>query len=240
MNKNMRVETSTALVPTVTPWILDRLQQAIETQGSATIALAGGSTPKVIYRAISQVDFPWEKLHVFWGDERFVPPTHADSNELMARDSWLNHVAMPAANIHPWPTQMGDPAQCADLYGTTLQKYFQTPLPTFDLVLLGMGEDGHTASLFPHTAALDVVDRPTTVGSKDDQPRLTLTAAAINQAACVAFIVTGAGKRPALKEVMNPIDSIDANRQYPARLIAPTQELWWWLDTEAAAEIPQT
>jgi 6-phosphogluconolactonase len=240
MNKNMRVETSTALVPTVTPWILDRLQQAIQRQGTASIALAGGSTPKAIYRAIGQADFPWDKLHVFWGDERFVPPTHADSNELMAREAWLNQVAIPAANIHPWPTEIGTPEQCADQYQKELQSYFLTTLPNFDLVLLGMGEDGHTASLFPHTPALDVFDRSTTVGNKDGQARLTLTAVAINEARCVAFIVTGAGKRPALKEVLNPASSIEANRQYPARLIAPYQELWWWLDTDAAAELSPT
>jgi 6-phosphogluconolactonase len=240
MNKNMRVETSLALVPTVTQWILDRLQQAIQIQGSATIALAGGSTPKAIYQAIGQADFPWEKLHVFWGDERFVPPTHADSNELMARDAWLNQVAIPAANIHPWPTEIGTPEQCADQYQAELLSYFLTTLPYFDLVLLGMGEDGHTASLFPNTSALDVFNRSTTVGSKDGQARLTLTAAAINQARCVAFIVTGAGKRPALKQVLNPAISTEADRQYPARLIAPAQELWWWLDTDAAAETSQS
>jgi 6-phosphogluconolactonase len=239
MNKNMRVEDSVALVPTVTQWILDRLHQSIRQKGTATIALAGGSTPKAIYQAISQAQFPWDKLHVFWGDERFVPPTHTDSNELMARDNWLNQVAIPTANIHPWPTEIGTPEQCADSYGLALQSHFQTNLPTFDLVLLGMGEDGHTASLFPHSPALNVADKSTTVGSKDGQPRLTLTAAAINNSACVAFIVTGAGKRPALQQVMNLTISAEADHQYPARLIAPAQELWWWLDTDAAAEISQ-
>ena len=197
-------------------------------------ALAGGSTPKVVYQALSKAEFAWDKLHVFWGDERFVPSNHPDSNEKMARENWLDLVPMPAVNIHPWPTEAGTPEQCTELYGAELSKYFAAPQPSFDLVLLGMGEDGHTASLFPHTAALGVVDRSTTVGQKDGQPRLTLTVPAINNAACVAFIITGASKRPALKQVMaTTADS----QEYPTRLIQPTGELIWWFDEAAAADL---
>ncbi len=235
MNKNMRVVASGApLVSEIDRWIRTHLQQVIDKNGTATIALAGGSTPKVVYQALSKAEFAWDKLHVFWGDERFVPSSHPDSNEKMARENWLDLVAMPAANIHPWPTTAGTPEQCAELYGAELAKYFAAPQPSFDLVLLGMGEDGHTASLFPHTAALGVVDRSTTVGQKDGQPRLTLTVPAINNAACVAFIITGASKRPALKQVMAAAAD---SQEYPTRLIQPTGELIWWFDEAAAADL---
>jgi 6-phosphogluconolactonase len=235
MKQNIRVVTGGApLVSEIDQWVRDRLQQAIDKNGTATIALAGGSTPKVVYQALSKAQFAWDKLHVFWGDERFVPPSHPDSNEKMARENWLDLVPIPAANIHPWPTEAGTPEQCAELYGAELTKYFAAPQPSFDLVLLGMGEDGHTASLFPHTAALGVMDRSTTVGQKDGQPRLTLTVPAINNAACVAFIITGASKRPALQQVMaTTADS----QEYPTRLIQPTGELIWWFDEAAAADL---
>jgi 6-phosphogluconolactonase len=235
MNKNIRVAASGApLVSEIDRWVQERLQKSIKQNGIASIALAGGSTPKVVYQALATADFAWDKLHVFWGDERFVPPTDPDSNEKMARENWLNLVPIPAANIHPWPTTSGTPEQCAALYADELTKFFPSSMPSFDLVLLGMGEDGHTASLFPHTAALGVMDRSTAVGEKDGQPRLTLTVPAINNAACVAFIITGAGKRPALKEVM--ATTADA-QQYPSRLIKPIGELWWWLDESAAADL---
>jgi 6-phosphogluconolactonase len=235
MNKNIRVAASgTPLVSEIDQWVREYLQQSIAQNGTATIALAGGSTPKVVYQALAKADFAWDKLHVFWGDERFVLSSHPDSNEKMARENWLDLVPIPAANIHPWPTEAGTPEQCAALYAAELTEYFATPMPSFDLVLLGMGEDGHTASLFPHTAALAVTDRSTAVGEKDGQPRLTLTVPAINNAACVAFIITGAGKRPALQQVMAPTAD---SQQYPSRLIQPIGKLCWWLDEAAAADL---
>ncbi len=225
---------STVLVAEISKWIQTIVIKAIEQRGQAYIALAGGSTPKVIYQALASSSLPWEQLQIFWGDERYVPATDPNSNELMARQSWLNLVPIPAANIHPWPTEVGQPEQCAAQYQTEILKCFELPLgqiPQFDLVLLGMGEDGHTASLFPHTPALGVIDRLTTVGSKDGEPRLTMTTAIINQAHCVAFVVTGANKQAALQQIFS--DTADA-QQYPAKLIQPSGELWWWLDASAA------
>jgi 6-phosphogluconolactonase len=224
------------LVTELATWIEKILTVAIEQRGQAYLSLAGGSTPKVVYQALATSHLPWDKLQIFWGDERYVPPTDPDSNELMARQNWLDLVPIPAANIHPWPTQAGQPEECAALYQTAiLASLPPSPgnIPSFDLILLGMGDDGHTASLFPHTAALDVIDRLTAVGNKDGQPRLTLTAKLINQAQCVAFIVTGANKQAALQQVF---DDRASDRQYPAKLIQPAGELWWWLDA-AAAEI---
>ncbi len=231
------VPDNTALVAEVLEWIKNTLIKAIKQRGQAHIALAGGSTPKVIYQALASSHLPWDQLHIFWGDERYVPSTDPDSNEFMARQNWLNLVPIPAANIHPWPTGAGQPKQCAAQYQSEILDCFKLSLgqiPKFDLILLGMGEDGHTASLFPHTPALRVTDRLTTVSSKDGQPRLTLTTSIINQAYCVAFIITGANKQAALHQVFSAAAD---NQQYPAKLIQPSGELWWWLDTLAAQAI---
>jgi 6-phosphogluconolactonase len=234
MDRNVRVLASgEALVDGVTEWIVGRLQAAIKREGRATIALAGGNTPKAVYRAIAAADLPWEQLYIFWGDERYVAPTDPASNEGMVRENWLDQVAVPPANIFPWPTQVGSPEQCADQYARILGDFFDLGLgahPKFDLVLLGMGDDGHTASLFPRDRALQATGM-TAVGAKGGEPRLTLTAATINAADCVAFLITGAAKQPALREVW--AETAD-DQLYPARCIKPAGELWWWLDETAA------
>jgi 6-phosphogluconolactonase len=223
----------TALIQQALELVLEKLHAAITARGIATLALSGGSTPKPLYEALAQQDLPWDKLHIFWGDERYVPPTHPDSNEGMARQAWLNHVPIPASHIHPMPTDASDPAVAAERYEHDIRQFFQVPpgrFPSLDVILLGMGDDGHTASLFPHTAALQVQDRLITVGNKDGQPRLTFTVPLINQARCVVFIVAGASKQPALAQIFAP--TADA-MMYPSRLIDPQGELWWLLDREA-------
>lgn len=217
--------------------ILSRLQTAVESRGSFSIALSGGSTPKPLYEALSKNTLPWSKVHVFWGDERYVPSDHQDSNQLMARQTWLDKVEIPPENIHPLNVTSGDPIQDALEYEQELQEFFQTKqgaIPMFDLILLGMGDDGHTASLFPHTEALKVSDRLVTVGNKDGQPRLTFTASLINHARCVMFVVAGESKRPALKEIFAAQGD---EKTYPSRLIQPQGELFWLLDQSAAAEL---
>ncbi|EKQ69469.1 6-phosphogluconolactonase [Leptolyngbyaceae cyanobacterium JSC-12] len=213
--------------------ILSMAQTAIADRGRFTIALSGGSTPKPLYEKLAQQDLPWDKIHVFWGDERYVPVEHPDSNEGMTRQAWLNHIAIPAENIHPIPTGAGDPAIDAAKYDAELQAFFQTApgeFPVFDLMLQGMGDDGHTASLFPHTEALNVRDRLVTVGSKDGQPRITITVPLINHARTVLFLVAGANKQTALRHVFAP-EGDDA--QYPSRLIRPQGTLLWLLDQAA-------
>jgi 6-phosphogluconolactonase len=217
--------------------ILNKLHSAIEERGVFTIALSGGSTPKPLYEAIACQNLPWDKIHVFWGDERYVPSDDPDSNFRMARETWLNQVDIPASNIHPMPTEQADPAVSANLYEQQLQEFFKTApgeFPALDLILLGMGDDGHTASLFPHTDALQVSDRLITVGNKDGQPRITFTVPLINQAHCVLFVVAGANKRPALAQVFAPTGDDFA---YPSRLIQPQAELWWFLDQPAGQEL---
>jgi 6-phosphogluconolactonase len=217
--------------------VVERINTALETRGICTLALAGGSTPKPVYEALSLLNLPWERLHIFWGDERYVSPDHPDSNQGMARQAWLDKIDIPPENIHPMPTDSQDAVLDAQKYETQLRQWFNLTsgeFPTFDLILLGMGDDGHTASLFPHTAALDVGDRSITVGDKDGQPRITFTVPLINHARSVLFLVSGESKRPALAQVFAEVG--DA-RAYPSRLIHPQGELIWLLDQAAGAAL---
>ncbi|AKG20214.1 6-phosphogluconolactonase [Calothrix sp. 336/3] len=238
MNRKVEVLTNqTALIARSLELILAKMQIAIAQRGRFTIALAGGSTPKPLYEAIAQQNLPWDKIHVFWGDERYVPPNHPDSNERMARLAWLDHVAIPAENIHAIPTQDGDPAISAAKHEQQLREFFQSApgtFPSLDVILLGMGDDAHTASLFPHTEALKVGDRLVTVGNKDENQRITFTYPFINAAHCVMFVVAGANKKPALAQVFAPVAD---ESTYPSRLIQPQGELWWLLDAAAGSEV---
>ncbi|MCM1984168.1 6-phosphogluconolactonase [Lyngbya confervoides] len=221
--------------------ILDKAEAAIQQRGRFTLALSGGNTPKPLYEALAQESQPWERWHIFWGDERFVPADHPDSNQGMARDAWLNQIQIPAENIHPLETEAATPAAAAAANEAHLREFFAAASPQewprFDLMLLGMGEDGHTASLFPKTAALQVCDRWVTVGQKADQPRLTLTIPVLNQARCVLFVVAGADKNPILQEIFADSSAVAAS--YPAAIIQPEGELLWMLDGEAGAGLGQ-
>ena len=234
-----------ALIQRALAVVLEGIQTAIQQNGRCTLALSGGSTPKPLYEALATCDLPWSKLHIFWGDERYVPADHPDSNQRMARAAWLDRVAIPPENIHPMPTDTANPADAARQHDAELQQFFGSQaghFPQFDLILLGLGDDGHTASLFPHTDALAVSDCLVTVGNKDGQPRLTFTVPLINQAHCVIFIVSGKNKQTPLAEILAPVpDDLPAQQQrhqtYPASLIQPQGKLWWLLDKAAAPEI---
>lgn len=217
--------------------ILSSLATAIQERGQFTIALSGGSTPKPLYEAIGSLNLDWDKIHVFWGDERYVPSNHPDSNELMARIAWLNRVPIPQTNIHAVPTLSGNPVADANKYEQHLQEFFHCSpgtFPSLDVVLLGMGDDAHTASLFPHTEALQVRDRLVTVGNKDGNPRITLTYPLINAARSVIFLAAGANKRPALSQVFAEVAD---DFTYPSRLIKPQGELLWLLDAAAGSQL---
>lgn len=219
--------------------ILEKINTAIAERGLCTIALSGGSTPKPLYEALSRQQLPWDKIHIFWGDERYVPPDDPESNQLMARTAWLDRVAIPESNIHPMPTDEANPAVAASKHEKELQEFFQVPageFPVFDIILLGIGDDGHTASLFPHTETLKVSDRLVTVGNKDGQPRITFTYTLINQARYVIFVVAGGSKQAALAQIFAPDG--DAST-YPSRLIQPRGELWWLLDRAAGEHLQE-
>jgi 6-phosphogluconolactonase len=221
-----------ALVARAQEIICAELQSAIAQRNQFTLALSGGSTPKPLYESLSQQSLLWDKVHVFWGDERYVSPDHPDSNEGMARRAWLDHVSIPTDNIHAIPTQTVNPAESARLYEQHLYSFFgDKEIPVLDLILLGLGDDGHTASLFPQTEVLNVCDHLIGVGYRGTDPRITFTIALINRARCVLFLVAGQNKRPALKEIF----SDNANSfDYPARFIRPEGKLIWLLDKPAA------
>lgn len=237
LNQNVEVLADKAtLVERAYEIVVQQIKKVIAKRDRFTIALAGGSTPKPLYEALSQADLSWSKIHIFWGDERYVPADHPDSNQRMVRQAWLNKIDIPADNIHPMKTTGADPAQDAQRHETELKEFFQIEqgFPKFDLILLGMGDDGHTASLFPQTEALAVEDSLVTVGNHNGEPRITFSVPLINQAACVIFLVAGENKRPALKQIF--ATQGDA-QQYPSRLIQPKGELLWLLDRAAAEEL---
>jgi 6-phosphogluconolactonase len=212
--------------------------RAAEAHGRSTVLLAGGETPRRCYENLSGPPFrdqvPWRKLHLFWGDERCVPAGDLRSNALMARRALLDHVPVPVSQIHPIA---GDrpPTEAAGEYEKTLRSFFPGGLPRFDLVLLGLGTNGHTASLFPGTSALQEKNRwVVEVRPADDAiERVTLTTPVINEAACIAFLVAGKEKAEILREVL---EGSPDPFLIPARLIRPVRgELLWLVDSAAGA-----
>jgi 6-phosphogluconolactonase len=229
-----------ALVTAALALVVERVRIAIAKRQSCSIALAGGSTPEPLYAALAHQNLPWHQIQVFWGDERYVAPTHPDSNYGMTKRVWLDLIPIPAGNIHPMPTNLPQPELAAAAYDREIRSNFELEtgsIPAFDIILLGMGDDGHTASLFPHTSALSVLDRLVTVGNKDGQPRLTFTIPLINQARSTIFLVSGANKQTALDRVLAPTGDADT---YPSRSIQPQGELIWLLDAAAGEKITHT
>jgi 6-phosphogluconolactonase len=222
-----------ALARHVAGWLTDL---ALAAPGRFAIALSGGSTPKRLYEILAEPAFrdrfPWEKTHLFWGDERFVPPDDPASNLGMTRRAMLDHVPIPPANIHPMPT-VGDPAEAARAYQLTLQTYYgaeslDMSRPLFDVTLLGLGENGHTASLFPDTASLnEMLAWVTPVTENVPQPRLTLTYPAIACSTYVAFLVAGASKAQVLRLVWG------GDSSQPATQVTAAGTLIWFLDEKA-------
>ena len=236
----------TALVQHALQRVIGTIQRSIADHNFCTLALAGGSTPQPLYQALAEKSLPWDKLYIFWGDERYVPVDHPSSNAGMAKQAWLDRVPIPASQVFVTPTSEGDPQQSAQHYEKTirsvlgqLQSLSPDEVPQFDLILLGMGDDGHTASLFPHTEALGVRDRLVTVGHKDGDPRITFTVSLINRSCNVMVLAAGANKRPALQQVFSPNGD---DQTYPARLVRPVGELYWLLDADAVGnlELPTT
>ena len=219
-------------------FIFERITDTLKQQERFVIALSGGSTPKALHELLAKSPYieqiPWMQLHVFWGDERYVPIDDEQSNAGMAYDTLLGHVYTPEDQIHVWRTDI-DPAAAAADYDRILHEYFGDTGPTFDLVLLGMGDDGHTLSLFPGT---EVVHEQTAWTkayflTQQNMFRLTLTAPVVNRAACVAFLVSGPKKAEPLKEVLEGTYNPD---KYPSQVIKPVDgDLVWIVDEKAAA-----
>jgi 6-phosphogluconolactonase len=214
-----------------------RAQKALRARRRFTLSLAGGSTPKSLYESLADAEVDWSRCQVFFGDERCVPPEHADSNYRMAREALLSKIAIPEKNVHRVKCEDADPERAAKAYEQELQGFFKLrpgELPTFDLVLMGMGPDGHTASLFPGTTALAEEVRLSVAPyvEKLNGWRVTLTAPVFNHARCVLFLVAGEDKAEALKGVLESDRPAD---ELPSKLIKPgAGELLWWVDKAAA------
>jgi 6-phosphogluconolactonase len=217
--------------------------EAIEERGRFTIALPGGSTPRNLFTLLAtnaRTSLPWDRMFFFWGDERHVPPTDPESNYRMAEETLLSKIPVAAGNVFRIAAENPDAAAAAEAYEKTLRKFFALEpgqFPRFDLILLGMGPDGHTASLFPGTAALEEKSKLVVANWVDKlkTSRLTLTLPVLNAARCVAFLVSGMDKAPALHAVL---ESDAPGEQYPSKLIHPTDgKLIWLLDRAAASQL---
>jgi len=206
-----------------------------------TVALSGGSTPKALYAQLADEPYrsqvPWERIHFFWGDERHVPPDDEQSNFRMASEALLSKVPLPAENVHRIRGELNDANEAAEKYEHELKVFFglsEGEFPVFDLVLLGIGEDGHTASLFPGTQALKETQRLCVANwvEKLATWRITLTLPVLNNAANVLFLVCGSSKEQVLKEVLS------GSGNFPAQLVQPTHgRLCWIVDRAAAGKL---
>lgn len=227
-----------ALAARAAQWITDL---ACHTAGRFSVCLSGGSTPKRLYQTLAAAPFrdllPWQRVHWFWGDERFVPWDHPDSNYGMTREAMLANAPVPPENIHPIKTE-GVLADCTAAYQADLVAYYgadrlDPARPLFDVMLLGMGADGHTASLFPGKPALDerahwtvAVPEP---GLNPWVPRISLTFPALESCRSAAFLVAGADKTAMMRRVLG------GDRNLPSARVSPVGELIWFIDRAAQA-----
>jgi len=221
---------------------------SVARQGAFSVALAGGSTPRRLYSLLAdeqepfRQQLPWDRMQFFWGDERCVPPDHADSNYRMANEAMLSRVPVPAENIHRIHAENHDVAWAAEAYSEELRKVLDgvdAQMPRLDMVLLGMGPDGHTASLFPGSAALKEQSRCVVENwvEKFKSNRVTMTAPLLNRAALVIFLVQGAEKAQVLREVLHGDYQPEL---YPSQLIQPVDgECLWLVDQAAAGLLPR-
>lgn len=218
-----------------------RARRAVQAFGRFSVALAGGSTPRGLYALLAGAPYRnrirWERVHVFWTDERCVPSDHPESNFRMAHECLLSRVPMPDANIHQVQTGRGDPAFVARAYERTIRKWFRLPsgaFPEFDLVVLGLGEDGHTASLFPNAKALHETRRLVidTAGGRPNVARVTLSVPVLNHAQRLLWLVAGASKASVVRRVLREPARCD---ELPAQRVHPSHGTSLWLvDREAA------
>jgi len=243
MQVNIRVTPDTvALNHAVAQWWLTLSKQAIQSKGGFYVALAGGSTPRALYEMLSQPPYcdsvDWPNVHIYFGDERSVPLDHVDSNYRMAHAALLSKVAIPEQNIHPIHTNTADMEGSAEHYESVLQSTIalkSQDIPCFDLILLGMGDDGHTASLFPDTSILKEKTKlvaPVFV-EKLNTWRVSLTYPVINKAKQVAIVVAGEAKADKLYEIF-----VAQSKVNPIEQINPDGILIWYLDTAAATRLP--
>ena len=226
---------ATSLIKAAAEHFVSTARSAIAKRGVFYVALAGGSTPKGLYEKLAtspyleQID--WARVHLFFGDERCVPATHDDSNFKMARQAMIDLIPIPTENVHRMPTESGDAADVAVRYADTM-KFVMKDAP-FDLVLLGLGPDGHIASLFPDTPALDVTDTLTThlYVEKFDSWRVTITYPVINAARQVIVFIAGEAKEAIVRDITsNDVSGL------PVQRLAPQHDYYWFMDQAAAGK----
>jgi 6-phosphogluconolactonase len=208
------------------------------------VALSGGSTPKLLYKLLASEEYrgriAWDRVQFYFGDERWVPHTGKDSNFKLANDYLFQPLGIHTSRVFPMPTEGLEPQQAAEQYEATIRREFalaSREMPRFDLVFLGMGDDGHTASLFPHTAALREYGKLVAANHVDtlDTWRITLTAPVLNAAGHVLFMVAGESKAPALKQVLE--GDYDP-KEYPSQLLREASgHVTWLVDRAAAAQL---
>lgn len=238
--------TPAAVAQTAAQFFTEAAISAAQARGRARIAVSGGTTPAAMFALLADParpflkQVPWDKLELYWVDERSVPPTHADSNYRMTNEALLSKVPLPSENIHRMEGEL-DPEVAAARYESAIRNSFRlegAETPTFDLILLGMGDDGHTASLFPHTEAIDNLADIVTANyvPQKDTWRITLTWPVINQGREVAFLIEGAAKAQVLHDVLLGPYQPDT---YPAQIIRPASgRLTLLLDSAAASKLP--
>lgn len=214
-------------------------RDALDKNGKFTVALAGGSTPKSLYNLLASEEFrsqiDWKRVFFFFGDERNVLPDAAESNFRMANENLLEPLEISAENIFRWRNELGDAKKIADDYAKTLRDFFKADFPRFDLILLGIGEDGHTASLFPFSGALGETQKIAVANfvEKLDTNRLTLTFPVINHAANVIFLASGAAKAEILAAVLRGEFKPE---KFPSQNVKPADGNLYWLADESAAQ----
>jgi 6-phosphogluconolactonase len=243
------VKDGDALAATAAETLITTVAAAAAEERDAIVALSGGSTPKKMGALLRTPEYAdrvhWDRLQAFWGDERWVPLANPESNAGEAMRAFLDHVAIPAGNVHPWETYSGsdgDPADDATHYEQVIREISGVTdgIPRFDLLFLGMGDDGHTLSLFPHTAAIHETARLTTENTvaKLNTTRLTFTPKLANASRLAVFLLSGAGKAAMLHQVLDGPLQID---ETPCQVIRPTNgDLIWLIDEAAAAQLERT
>ncbi len=235
---NVRVfQSETELAAAAGKYIIELAKHTVETRGRFVIALSGGHTPEQLYTLLSKPPFrdqlPWHKTFIFWGDERCVQSNDKRNNAHMTKALLLDHVDISLSNTYPVPVEFS-PAEAAKKYEHTIKAFFGDDPPRFDLILLGLGENGHTASIFPGS---DVISDDTHLVREIYVPeqkmfRITMTANLINQACNIIFLVTGESKAEILNTVLTTPYQPD---KYPAQLIKPVNgNLYWFIDNKAA------
>jgi len=240
MNRIVICRDAPHLYATAADFLIDLGNAALTSTGSCAVALPGGNTPRRLFELLARQPYRsallWERLHYFWGDERCVPKDHPESNFRLAHEAFLRDLSVPEDHLHRVVVEDKSPFQAAADYELELQEFFQLQTgvyPEFDLVLLGMGADGHTASLFQGGPELKVRGQLVTWSQPPFSviPRITLTLETINRSRHVAFLVTGASKASALRSVLN------GETRFPAALVQPGENrVTFFVDKEAASE----